>query len=180
LYSVGHGKRPAEELVATLRSVKVELVVDVRTAPGSRRHPQFGRDALVRTFQAAGMGYVWRKGLGGFRHPRPDSANRGLRNASFRGYADYMATPEFDAAVQWLAEAGAERPTAFLCAETLWWRCHRRMIADALTVRGHTVAHLLRPGRTEPHVLHPAARVVDGGLLVYDRGGEDQQQMLSE
>jgi len=177
---VGHGTRGAEELVATLRSAAVEVVVDVRTAPGSRRHPQFGRDALARTLREAGVEYEWRKDLGGYRHPSPDSPNTGLRNASFRGYADYMATPEFDAAVRWLARAGAERPTAFLCAETLWWRCHRRMIADALTVRGHTVVHLLRPGRTGAHVLHPAARVVDGWRLVYDRGGEGQQRLLNE
>jgi uncharacterized protein (DUF488 family) len=91
-----------------------------------------------------------------------------------------MATPEFEAALTWLAEAGAERPLAFLCAETLWWRCHRRMIADALTVRGLTVVHLLRPGRSEPHVLHPAARVVDGVHLVYDRVDDRQQRLLSE
>jgi uncharacterized protein (DUF488 family) len=140
--------------------------VDVRTAPGSRLHPQFNRDALAGTLAAAGISYEWRKDLGGFRRPRPESPHTAIRNDSFRGYADHMDTKEFADALSWLVETLGTEPSAIMCSETLWWRCHRRMIADALTARGVEVVHLLR-GQREPHRLHPNARVVGGGL-VYD------------
>jgi uncharacterized protein (DUF488 family) len=165
-WSLGHGARPTEDFVATLRDAGIRRLVDVRTAPGSRKHPQFGRTELEAAVQGKGIAYVWRKDLGGFRRPRPDSPHRALRSDSFRGYADYMESPEFDDALRWLIQT-ADLPTAFMCAETLWWRCHRRMIADALTARGHDVVHLLGSGRWESHRLHPAARL-EGARVVYD------------
>jgi uncharacterized protein (DUF488 family) len=165
-WSVGHGARPIEDFLATLRDADIRRLVDVRTAPGSRKHPQFGLAELKGAVEREGIAYVWRKDLGGFRRPRPDSPHVALRSDSFRGYADYMESPAFDDALRWLIET-ADLPTAFVCAETLWWRCHRRMIADALTARGHDVMHLLGPGRSEPHRLHPAARL-EGTRVVYD------------
>jgi uncharacterized protein (DUF488 family) len=168
IFTVGHGARPADELVAILRGADVRRLVDVRTAPGSRRHPQFGREALTASLESGGIGYAWRKDLGGWRTPRPASPHTALRSGAFQGYADYMDTPEFEAALSWLIETAAEATTAFMCAETLWWNCHRRMISDALTARGHQVIHLMRPGERRPHRLHPVARLT-GGRLVYDR-----------
>jgi uncharacterized protein (DUF488 family) len=169
IWTVGHGTRPVEELVSELRRAGVERLVDVRTAPGSRRNPQYAREALSAAIRDAGLAYEWRKDLGGFRRPGPDSPHRAIRNDSFRGYADYMDTPEFRSALGWLESTSAETPTAIMCAESVWWRCHRRMIADALLLDGWHVAHLLPKGRSQPHVLHPDARV-EGDRLVYDAG----------
>ncbi len=150
-----------------LRGAGIRSLVDVRTAPGSRRHPQFGKDALSETLAGTGIAYRWEKDLGGWRRPRPDSPHTALRSDQFRGYADHMETATFAAGLARLMEGAARTPTAFMCAETLWWNCHRRMIADALTVAGWEVVHLIGPGKTEPHRLHPALRVEDGSL-VYD------------
>jgi uncharacterized protein (DUF488 family) len=169
IWTIGHGTRPVDELVAELRAAAVELLVDVRTAPGSRRNPQYARDALAQTIREAGLAYEWRKDLGGFRRPRPDSPHRAVRNDSFRGYADYMDTAEFRAALERLEATSLETPTAVMCAESVWWRCHRRMIADALVIDGWDVVHLLPNGRSQPHALHPDARV-GNGRLVYDAG----------
>jgi uncharacterized protein (DUF488 family) len=141
--------------------------VDVRTAPGSRRHPQFGKDALARALSERGIAYAWKKELGGWRKTKPDSVHVALRSPAFRGYADHMETTEFGDAASWLMETSTDAPTAVMCAESLWWRCHRRMLSDALTARGCTVLHIVE-GRLRPHALHPAARIVDGGV-VYDR-----------
>jgi len=166
IFTVGHGARPVEQLVEELRAAGVERLVDVRTAPGSRRHPQFNLTSLAETMGAADIEYVWRKDLGGFRRPDLNSPHTALRNDSFRGYADHMDRPEFEGAISWLVETSAAARTAVMCSETLWWRCHRRMIGDALTVRGATVVHLIA-GKREAHRLHPNARVVGRGL-VYD------------
>jgi uncharacterized protein (DUF488 family) len=169
IWTIGHGTRPVEELVAELRAAGVQRLVDVRTAPGSRRNPQYAREALEATIRAAGIAYEWRKDLGGFRRPRPDSPHRAIRNDSFRGYADYMDTPEFRAALDRLESTSAGTPTAIMCAESVWWRCHRRMIADVLSIDGWEVVHLLPNGRSQLHVLHPDARVEDR-RPVYDAG----------
>ncbi len=165
--TVGHGVRPIEDFVDLLRAAGVRRLVDVRTAPGSRRNPQFGRDALERALGAAGIDYVWRRELGGFRRPAPDSPNVAIQTKAFRGYADHMATQEFRDALRWLIETSRGTPTAIMCAESLWWRCHRRMIADALVVEGCGVVHLVPGGRREPHRLHPNLRIAQG-RLVYD------------
>ena len=178
IFTVGHGTRPIEEFLAILRGAGVRRLVDVRTAPGSRKHPQFGQRELEASLRAEGIDYVWRKDLGGWRKPRPDSLHTALRSPAFRGYADYMETQDFDRAVRWLIETSADAPTALMCSESVWWRCHRRMIADALTLRGCVVVHLMSEGRREPHRLHPAARV-EGGRLVYDAEHPEQERLAT-
>jgi uncharacterized protein (DUF488 family) len=131
---------------------------------------------LAESLREAGIEYAWRKDLGGWRRARPDSPHTALESAGFRGYADHMDTDEFDQALRWLMDRAAAEPTAFLCAESLWWRCHRRMVADALTARGWTVLHLMDGGRTEPHVVHPAARLV-GERVIYDVAQPEQQSL---
>lgn len=172
IYSVGHGARSLDEFLATL-DANVAAIADVRTAPASRRHPHFGREALSRTLEERGILYVHLPGLGGWRRPRPDSPHVALRSAPFRGYADHLATQEFALARERLEQLAAERPTAYLCAETLWWRCHRRILSDRLVAGGWEVVHLLRPGESEPHRLTPGARVVEGEL-VYDLGSPER------
>jgi len=169
IWSIGHGARELDEFLDTLREARIALLADVRSFPGSRRHPQFGAKALAVALAAAGLEYVHLVGLGGRREPREDSPHRALRVAAFRGYADHMATDEFARDYARLTELAGERRTAFMCAETLWWRCHRRMIADRLTVDGWMVTHLLGPNKSAPHTLWDAARI-DDGHLVYDEG----------
>jgi uncharacterized protein (DUF488 family) len=168
-HTVGHSTRALEEFLALLREARVPLLVDVRRFPGSRRHPQFSRDALARALEAEGMGYQHEGDLGGRRDARPDSPNTAWRNEAFRGYADHMASPEFGAALQRL-QAAPER-TAVMCAEAVPWRCHRQLIADALVARGVEVRHILGPGRREPHALNPSAVIAaDGGITYPGRG----------
>jgi uncharacterized protein (DUF488 family) len=164
--TVGHSDLPLEEFVRLLQAHGATLVADVRKMPGSRRNPQFGRDTLPESLRQAGIGYVHLPGLGGLRRRQPDSPNTGWRNASFRGYADYMRTPEFAASLEDLLDrAGGER-VALMCAEAVPWRCHRSLIADALVARGVAVEHVLGASRTEPHTLRPWARV-DGTRVTY-------------
>ena len=173
ILTVGHGARSIEAFLGLLREAGVERVVDVRTAPGSRRHPQFGRDALAAALEHEGIEYEWRGGdLGGFRKPAVDSPHTALRNDSFRGYADHMEGDAFREGLAWLVHTSRERRTAVMCAESVWWRCHRRMIADALTVADVPVTHLM-DGGPRVHELHPNARVEDG-RLVYDVGGQPE------
>jgi uncharacterized protein (DUF488 family) len=167
IWTIGHGTRPIDDLIGLLTGAGIRRLVDVRTVPGSRRNPQYGRDPLNGALEGAGIDYVWRKELGGLRSPRADSPHTAIRNASFRGYADHMGSETFAEALGWLMETSREVPTAVMCAESLWWRCHRRMVADALTIRGWGVLHLMDGGRVERHRLHPNARV-DGDHLVYD------------
>lgn len=169
IWTVGHGTRSVEELIAVLREAGVATVADVRTYPGSHRHPQFGQAPLRDAFAAAGIGYEHLRGLGGRRDPRPDSPHTALNVSAFRGYADHMSSEEFARDLERLERMARGTPTANLCAETLWWRCHRRMLSDLLSVRGWDVVHLLAPGKSEPHRLWDVARVVDG-CLVYDGG----------
>ena len=176
LFSVGHGARSVEEFVKLLRSAGIERIVDVRSRPGSRRHPQFGQHALAERLEDAGIEYVWRKDLGGFRTSKLGSAHAGLSSDGFRGYADHMDTEEFARALEWLLARGAERPTAFMCAESAWTSCHRRMLADAVEARGGSVFHLMDGRTPERHRPHPAARL-DGSRVVYDVD-QPEQQML--
>ena len=166
IFTVGHSTRSQEELIAILREAGVELLVDVRRFPGSRRYPQFGKEALRAGLAAAGISYRHEPDMGGRRDPRPDSPNTAWRVAAFRGYADHMASPEFRAALERLS-APAAGPAAVICAEAVPWKCHRQLIADALVARGVEVVHLLAPGRRQPHVLNPAATVGADGMLIY-------------
>jgi uncharacterized protein (DUF488 family) len=170
LLTVGHGTATAEELAALLADAGVERLVDVRTAPGSRRHPQFRGEAMQGWLPEAGVAYRWDRELGGWRKPDPASVNRVLRQPAFRGYADYMRTPPFWAALDRLLALAATATTAAMCSEALWWRCHRRLLADAaVLVRGAEVLHLDHRGRLEPHRPTEGVRR-DGDLLAYDVG----------
>ena len=169
IWSIGHGARPLEEFIETLRAVDIEALADVRSQPGSRRHPQFGAKSLAAALGEIGIAYAHLPELGGRREQRADSPHRALRVAAFRGYADHMSSEEFARGYERLTALAGESRTAFMCAETLWWRCHRRLIADRLTVDGWTVTHLFAPGKSERHTLWDAARILDGHL-VYDAG----------
>jgi len=152
--------------VALVRAHGVARVADVRKIPRSRRHPHFDAATLPATLADAGVGYVHLAGLGGLRRARRDSVNRGWRNPSFRGYADYMQTAEFSAALAELLELARERPTAIMCAEAYWRRCHRALVADALVARGEPVFHIVSAERAEAHRLPDFARV-DGVAVTY-------------
>ena len=170
VFTVGHGTRSTKELISVLEDAGVEMLVDVRRFPGSRRHPHFARDALEESLPAVGIPYEWRgDALGGRRDPLPDSPNVAWRVEAFRGYADHLASPEFRTALRDLEERAATVRQAVMCAETLWWRCHRRLIADALVADGVEVIHL-GTGRDDPHRLNEAARRDERGVLVYDVG----------
>jgi len=171
ILTAGHGARSLDEFLAVLRDAGVHRLVDVRTAPGSRRHPQFGRDTLASALNQHGIAYAWKRDLGGFRIPKEDSPHAALRNRSFRGYADHMDTEAFHDSLVWLIQTSWEASTTVMCAERLWWRCHRRMLADAVSIAGCEVAHLMEVGRRVPHELSPALRM-DGGRLIYDVGGQ--------
>jgi uncharacterized protein (DUF488 family) len=171
LTTVGHGALEAGQFTALVTGAGVEALVDVRSFPGSRRHPHFGRAQMEGWLPAAGVEYRWEQPLGGFRRPQPGSVNVALRHPSFRGYADHMRTAEFRDALDRLVVLAAGRPTAVMCSESLWWRCHRRLLADALVLGGRAhVRHVLPDGRTEPHRVTEGARRGDDGLPVYDVG----------
>jgi uncharacterized protein (DUF488 family) len=156
-----------EELIGLLRAAGVHELVDVRTVPRSRRNPRFNSDALADSPATAGLGYIHERALGGFRRPRPDSVNGGWTVAGFRGYADYMESREFLEALARLQERGRARPTAVMCAEAQWWRCHRRLISDALVVRGWRVLHLGLEREPVEHELTGFAVVGPGSRLTY-------------
>jgi uncharacterized protein (DUF488 family) len=171
VWTIGHSTRSSGELIAVLRSHGIEAVADVRRFPGSGRLPQFSEQALARELPTHDIDYRWIPALGGRRRSSPDSPNSGWRHAAFRGYADYVATEEFaDGLFELMMIAGGLR-TAIMCAEILWWRCHRRIIADVLTSLGVRVEHLRdeRPGTV--HRLDPPARIVDGRLTYPARAG---------
>jgi len=164
LWTVGHSTRTLEALVGMLREAGILALVDVRRFPGSRRHPHFSGEAMATALAEAGIGYRHLPALGGRRRPLPDSRNDAWRNAGFRGYADYMQTPAWQRASDALAALAGEAPTAVMCAEAVWWQCHRGLIADAFKADGWEVLHLMAPGRCEPHPYTGAARIVDGRL----------------
>ncbi|HXG35492.1 MAG TPA: DUF488 domain-containing protein [Dehalococcoidia bacterium] len=166
IYSIGHSTRSLEELIAALNAHSVQLLADVRSVPRSRRLPHFNRESLSESLPAAGIEYRHLATLGGWRKARPDSPNLAWRSEGFRGYADYMLTSEFERALDELIELARRKTSAFMCAEVTYKRCHRMLIADALTVRGLEVRHILDARRLEPHQLTPFARV-DGKRLFY-------------
>jgi len=171
VFTVGHGTRSLEELIALVQTVQIKLVIDVRRFPGSRRHPHFARASLERALPERHIDYQWwGEELGGRRSSDPNSRHLAIRNKSFRGYTDFMDTGEFKAAMVELEGMANSKTLAVMCAETLWWRCHRRHIADVLLLDGHEVVHLLDATKTQPHKLHPALRTDDGGRPVYDVG----------
>lgn len=163
--TVGHGTLAADDLVELLHGAGVDLIADIRRYPGSRRHPHVAREAMARWLPDAGIGYEWIVELGGRRKPDPASPNVGLRNDQFRAYADHMASAEFARGLQRLEELAVDRSVAVMCSESVWWRCHRRLLADHLVlVEGTLVEHLFHDGRCVPHDPMPVAREVDGAL----------------
>ncbi|GIW44229.1 MAG: hypothetical protein KatS3mg077_1511 [Candidatus Binatia bacterium] len=164
IYTIGHSTRTWDEFVALLEEFGVECVADVRSFPAGKRQPHFGRAHLERALPASGIGYVHLRGLGGFRRPRADSPNRGWRSRGFQAYADHMQSAEFQQAARELVRLAAERPTAALCAEAHFQRCHRQLLADWLVVHGFAVVHILGTGRSALHALTPFARFENGEL----------------
>jgi uncharacterized protein (DUF488 family) len=171
LLTFGHGTATAERMTELLRNAGVAVIVDVRTAPGSRRYPHVARAELERWLPEAGIAYRWEKRLGGFRKSPPDSPDVVWREDMFRGYAAHMRTAGFLFATDEVLAQASAAATAVMCSESLWWRCHRRLLADFVSAaRGVPVRHLLHDGRLEEHRLSPGLRRRDDGLLVYDAG----------
>jgi uncharacterized protein (DUF488 family) len=166
VFTVGHSTLPIAQFIALLKSYGVERLVDVRTIPRSRHNPQFNGEALGKALGAANIDYAVLASLGGLRRPRRDSPNTGWRNESFRGYADYMQTEEFEAGLQTLIRMSAQKRVAIMCAEAVPWRCHRSLVADALNVRGVPVVEILSQTSYRMHTLTPFAHV-EGERITY-------------
>jgi uncharacterized protein (DUF488 family) len=164
LWTIGHSTRQLEELIAALHAFKIQTVVDVRSFPGSRRYPHFNRENLSMSLAAAGVEYLHFPELGGRRRALTDSLNMAWRNESFRGYADYMETEEFQKGIARLLDLARTRRTAIMCSEAVWWRCHRSMISDYLKVNGVEVTHIANVRKSEAHPFTSAARIVNGRL----------------
>jgi uncharacterized protein (DUF488 family) len=166
IYTIGHSTHEIGAFIALLQAHGIETLTDIRTIPKSRHNPQYGQDALKASLGEHRIAYLYMEDLGGLRRARKDSPNGGWRNSSFRGYADYMQTEEFREALESLIETGQERRTAIMCAEAVPWRCHRSLVADALTVRHIAVLDIMPDGRVSPHRLTPFARV-EGTAITY-------------
>lgn len=166
LYTIGHSTRSLDDLIAALRAYQIETLVDIRAFPMSRRLPQFNRDSLEQSLPAAGIRYLWMKALGGYRKKiREESPHIALRNQSFRNYADYMLTPEFEQAVSELIALAEHSRTAYMCAERVYFRCHRMLVSDWLVAHGHEVLHIDASGPAKPHKITSEARMIEGRLL---------------
>ena len=169
LYTIGHSTRSLDELIAALQAHCIQTLVDIRAFPVSRRLPHFNREGLEKALPAAGIQYVWMKALGGYRKQiRTDSPNIGLRNASFRNYADYMLGHEFQDAAAEVIKLSEQSRTAYMCAERVYFRCHRMLVSDYLVARGHNVLHIDDASPAKPHKLTAEARLVDGALIYRD------------
>jgi len=164
IWTVGHSTRPADEFNEILLAHGIGALVDVRSFPGSRRYPHFNEPELSGSLESIGILYAHNSKLGGRRRPNPDSKNTAWKNASFRAYADHMESEEFRQGVNELLEVVSTSRTAIMCAEALWWRCHRSLIADFLKSKGFAVIHILDGKKTEAHPYTPAARIVEGRL----------------
>ncbi|MEU3344889.1 DUF488 domain-containing protein [Streptomyces sp. NPDC006700] len=183
LVTFGHGTADRERLTELIRGAGIAVVVDIRTAPGSRHNPDAGRERLRQWLPEAGVAYRWEPRLGGFRKVPADSPDTVWRNDAFRGYAAHTRTDEFLDAITQLLDEAAGRRTAVMCAEAVWWRCHRRIVADFVELaRERPVLHLMPDGRLVPHRLSEGVRLREDGLLVYDgrrssdRPGEGRAQ----
>jgi len=164
VWTIGHSTRPIGEFLDLLTEFGIEAIADVRRYPGSRHQPQYARDEFSRTIEETGRAYCWLPSLGGRRRPAPDSPNTAWRSAAFRGYADYLATEEFAAGLMELTMLAGGLRTAIMCAEAVWWRCHRSLIADVLKSLGFEVVHILGTGSAKEHPYTPPARIVAGHL----------------
>jgi len=165
IWTIGHSTRAIDEFISLLEENQIKLLADVRAWPGSKRYPQFNKDALAESLNAHGIGYQHFPELGGKRKSKPDSRNTAWRNASFRGYADYMETEQFQKGIERLLDVAVKAGAiAIMCAEAVWWRCHRSLIADYLKARGVEVLHVLGANKVELHPYTSAARIVNGEL----------------
>ena len=175
VWTIGHSTRSIDEFLELLGSFTITALIDVRTYPGSRRYPQFNKPSLAASLSEAGIDYQHFPELGGRRRAKPDSLNMAWRNEMFRGYADYMETQEFRDGINRLVKLATECRTAIMCAEAVWWRCHRSLIADYLKAKGATVLHISSKAKTEEHPFTSAARLVDGEVSyrgILDTGAE--------
>jgi uncharacterized protein (DUF488 family) len=164
IWTIGHSTRTIEDFLELLKAREIESLVDVRHFPGSRRYPQFNKEQLSQSLAKVGIEYHHLLKLGGRRRPQPDSPNTAWRNEAFRGYADYMETKPFAEGIGSLLDLARKKRAATMCAEAVWWRCHRSLIADYLKARGYKVLHILSPTKTEEHPFTAAARIVNGEL----------------
>lgn len=164
IWTIGHSTRTLEEFLGLLAGYRIEAIADVRRFPGSRRYPHFAGEALAATLPGYGIAYRWMPKLGGRRKARPDSPNTAWRNASFQGYADYTATAGFAEGLAGLLALAREKRTAMMCAEAVWWRCHRSIVADVLKLRGIEVVHIIDASHATVHPYTSPARIVDGKL----------------
>ena len=177
LWTLGHSTHPIEAFIALLKAHGVQQLIDIRTLPGSTRHPQFNQDHLKDSLSAAKIRYRHMKGLGGLRKPKADSINTGWKNSAFRGYADYMQTEEFERQLEQLIEWSGEMPTAVMCAEALPWKCHRSLLSDALGARKVVVRHIMSPAQAAPHRRTPFAKVRKGKVS-YPGQTQEQRKIL--
>ena len=166
VFTIGHSTRPIEQFIELLRAHGVKRVIDVRTIPRSRHNPQFNRESLAESLRGSGIGYTHLRKLGGLRHPTKDSINFGWRNSGFRGFADYMQTPEFETALDRAIKLARTKPCAVMCAEAVPWRCHRSLISDALMVRQIRVKHIVSVTRAQPHKITPFA-LIRAARIIY-------------
>jgi uncharacterized protein (DUF488 family) len=166
IFTIGHSTRTIEDFIAILKAYGVTCLADIRTVPRSRTNPQFNKDALPESLASEDIKYIHIAGLGGLRKTSADSVNKGWRNDSFRGYADYMQTPEFEESLNGLIELMARETVAIMCAEAVPWRCHRSLVADALTVRGYKAEDIMSATKSEPHKIKPFAKV-EGTKITY-------------
>lgn len=166
IYTIGHSTHSIEEFVAMLQSFDIRMLVDIRRFPGSRKYPQFNKEQLNGALTRSGIQYIHMEALGGRRQMRKDSKNDRWRNSSFRGYADYMEGADFQAAIKMLEAVALRQPTAYMCSEALWWRCHRSMVSDYLKAGGWKVLHILTAGKVQEHP-YTSAACVSGKTVVY-------------
>ena len=164
IYSIGHSTHPIQEFLDMLDSFDIELLVDIRKLPGSRKFPQFNQDALKISLENHGIKYIHLSSLTGRRPAHKDSHNHAWRNPSFRGYADYMETDEFKQGIIELEAMATEQKTVYMCSEAVWWRCHRSLVSDYLKIRGWKVFHIMAIGKAQEHPYTSAASIVDGKL----------------
>lgn len=164
LWTIGHSTHSLEAFLGILRAHRIEMIADVRVMPGSRRYPHFNREVLALSLHGIGINYTHLPELGGRRKPRPDSPNTVWRNASFRGYADYMETTEFLRGIEALQNLAANQRLAIMCAEAVWWQCHRALISDWMKANGAEVLHILSENKVEEHPFTSAAQIIDGRL----------------
>jgi uncharacterized protein (DUF488 family) len=178
VFTIGHSTHPIAEFIEMLKAYDIETLVDIRTIPRSRHNPQFSQEALAGSLKSSGIAYRYMKDLGGLRHAKPDSPNIGWRNASFRGYADYMQTPAFEHALEELIALAATCRTAIMCAEAVPWRCHRSLVGDALTVHKMPVVDIMTAQKSSPHKLASFAKV-HGQKLSYPKPKEEMDDLFA-